>query len=261
MTTPVSQAPVFYALAQIKFNRIEQMASFVGPLQDALRRQGYPDFREDHQLHMQVTPGPQVDVQRQEVKRWVFTDQERQEGFILLKDALIFQTARYSRFTDFKDTVLKGLGALHGEVELAYVDRIGLRYLDAVIPSEAYPLERLLSPGLIGLCRGVAGQPRHTVTETVSAIGGGTLVVRTLISPQGVVLPPDLQPMSLNLDARIPASQGQETAVLDSDYFVERRETFDSQSVERQLDISHDVIIEAFERATTEQARTQLWQL
>ncbi|WP_372609311.1 TIGR04255 family protein [Halomonas sp.] len=261
MTTPALQAPVFYVLAQIKFNRIEQMASYVGPLQDALRRQGYPDFREDHQLHMQVTPGPQLDVQRQQVERWVFTDQKRQEGVILLKDALIFQTARYSRFTDFRNAVLQVLEALHREVELAYVDRIGLRYLDAVIPSETHPLERLLSPGLFGLYREVAGEPRHSVTETVSGVGGGTLVVRTLISPQGVPLPPDLQPMSLQLDARIQASQDQEAAVLDSDYFVAERETFDSQAVARQLDASHEVISEAFRMATTEQARSELWQL
>ncbi|ERS87951.1 TIGR04255 family protein [Halomonas sp. PBN3] len=261
MITPAAQAPVFYALAQIKFNWIEQMANYVGPLQDALRRQGYPDFREDHQLHMQVVPGPQPDVQRQEAKRWVFTDQARKEGFILLKDALIFQTACYSSFTAFKEAVLQGLEALHREVELAYVDRIGMRYLDAVIPSNAYPLEQLLSPGLIGLYREIAGDPRHAVTETVSGVAGGTLVVRTLISPQGVVLPPDLQPMSLQLDSRIAASQGQEAAVLDSDYYVARRDTFDSQAVAHQLDASHDVILEAFRMATTQQARTQLWQL
>lgn len=261
MTTSAAQAPVFYALAQIKFNWVEQMANYVGPLQDALRRQGYPDFREDHQLHMQVTPGPQLDVQRQEVKRWVFTDQTRQEGFILLKDAMIFQTANYSRFTDFKRVVLEGLEALHRQVELAYIDRIGLRYLDAVIPSEGYPLEQLLSPGLIGLYREVAGEPRQAVTETVSGVADGTLMVRTLISPQGVVLPPDLQPMSLQLDSRIAASQGREAAVLDSDYYVAQRDTFDSQAVARQLDASHAVILEAFNRATTQQARAQLWQL
>jgi len=261
MSTPATQAPVFYALAQIKFNWIEQMANYVGPLQDALRRQGYPDYREDHQLHMQVTPGPQWDVQRQEVKRWVFTDQAQQEGFILLKDTLIFQTARYSRFTTFKQAVLKGLEALHREVELAYVDRIGLRYLDAVLPSPAYPLEALLNPGLIGLYREVAGAPQHTVTETVSHVVGGTLVIRTLLSAQGVALPPDLQPMSLQLDARIAASQGGEAAVLDSDYFVTQRQSFDAQAVERQLDASHDVIIEAFRMATTDQARRELWQL
>jgi uncharacterized protein (TIGR04255 family) len=99
------------------------------------------------------------------------------------------------------------------------------------------------------------------VTETVSGVGGGTLVVRTLISPQGVPLPPDLQPMSLQLDARIQASQDQEAAVLDSDYFVAERETFDSQAVARQLDASHEVISEAFRMATTEQARSELWQL
>ncbi|HSH48629.1 MAG TPA: TIGR04255 family protein [Halomonas sp.] len=261
MTTPALQAPVFYVLAQIKFNRIEQMANYVGPLQDALRRQGYPDFREDHQAHLQVTPGPQVEVQHQQVERWIFADQERREGVILLKDALIFQTARYSRFTDFRNTVLQVLDVLHREVELAYIDRIGLRYLDAVIPSQGYPLEHLLSPGLIGLYREVAGEPKHSVTETVSGVADGTLVVRTLISPQGVPLPPDLQPMSLQLDARIGESQGQEAAVLDSDYYVTKRETFDSQAVAHQLDASHKVIIEAFGMATTEQARRELWQL
>lgn len=261
MSTPATQAPVFYALAQIKFNWIEQMASYVGPLQDALRRHGYPDYREDHQLHMQVTHGPQLDVQRQEVKRWVFTDQERQEGFILLKDALIFQTARYSRFREFKRAVMQGLDALHGEVELAYVDRIGLRYLDAILPSPAHPLEALLNPGLIGLYREVAGAPQHAVTETVSDVVGGTLVIRTLLSAQGLALPPDLQPMSLQLDPRIAASQGGEAAVLDSDYFVTQRRGFDSQAVERQLDASHDVIIEAFQMATTDEARRELWQV
>lgn len=261
MTMPMSKAPIFYALAQIRFNRIERMADYVGSVQDALRRQGYPDFREDHQLHLQVTPGPTVDVQRQEVQRWVFFDQERKSGFTLLKDALVFHTSRYTRFSDFKGAVLQGLEVLHRQVELAYTDRVGLRYLDAVLPTEAYPLEQLLSPGLIGLYREVAGEPKHAVTETVSAEADGTLVVRSLMSPQGVVIPPDLEPIPLKLDDRVQLSQGNESAVLDSDFFVERRESFDSQYVGHQLDTSHKVLIGAFEMATTEKARKTLWRL
>jgi hypothetical protein len=42
MSITLSQAPVFYTLAEVKFNPIEQMKDYLPKLQDKLRLKGYP---------------------------------------------------------------------------------------------------------------------------------------------------------------------------------------------------------------------------
>ena len=47
----MSNAPVYYALAQARFNPVAAMSKYVDQIQDRLRREGYPLFESQ-----QVTP-------------------------------------------------------------------------------------------------------------------------------------------------------------------------------------------------------------
>ncbi len=250
-----SNPPVFYALAQVRFNPIVQMEEYVPELQDRLRHIGYPDYQQEQKIEVAIRKpaSEQPDVRPQQLIRWSFTNIDRTEAYTLHPDALIFHSTQYVNFEDFSEKVLRGLSLAHEVIELAYVQRIGLRYLDAVVPANDDLLDNYLNPSLLGLSGAAPGQLAHSFTETVSQVNGGTLVARAVITEGGLAMPPDLFPMTLKLPDRLGQLSGR-IAVLDTDYFVEQRKIFDLNSVKEQLLVSHKIVGDAFKSSITEHA-------
>ena len=54
----MSNAPVYYALAQAQFNPVAAMAKYVDEVQDRLRREGYTLFEPQQMTHLQFVAGP-----------------------------------------------------------------------------------------------------------------------------------------------------------------------------------------------------------
>lgn len=254
-------APVFYTLAQIQFNPISQMSDYVARLQERLRRSGFPDFRTEHQFDLGIRrlEELQAEVQTQQQIRWSFTNVDCTEGYLLLKNAIVFHTTNYDVFEDFLKKTITGLELVHEIIELNYTERIGLRYLDAVVPTDNDVLPDYLNPSLMGLTNDLQGNLGHSFTETVTGMEGGTLVARAVITEGGLALPPDLFQVHtpLKLQPRFDSIDSRH-AVLDTDYFVVKRNSLDIEQIAAQLLAAHDIITNAFTASVTDYAR-QKW--
>jgi len=258
MGTKLKSAPVFYTLTQFKFNPIAQMSEYVPRLQERLRRIGYPDFRPETRFAINIrrTEESQPEIQKTQMDRWSFTNAKGDEGYLLLSDSLVFHTTAYDSFEDFSKKALVGLGLVHELIELAYIDRIGLRYLDSVVAKNEEKIEVYLQPYLIGLSTTVGGKLNHSFSETLTQIENGALVARVVITESDkLIIPPDLSPLNLNILPRFSALNGR-NAVLDIDYFVSERrlEGVDLEIVKAQLLASHDIITKAFHASVTDHA-------
>jgi uncharacterized protein (TIGR04255 family) len=250
-------APVFYTLAQIQFNPIAQMSDYVSHLQERLRRSGFPDFRAEQHVELTIRrlDESQPDVKQPTHMRWSFTNTQRTEGYLLLENALVFHTTTYDTFANFLQKTVSGLNLVHEIVELAYVERIGLRYLDAVVPMDDNDtLAQYLNPSLLGFSASIDGRLGHSFTEAVTAIEDGNLVARAVITDGALALSPDLFPLQLELQPRFAVINGR-NAVLDTDYFVAKRNSFALEEIEAQLLKSHNVITNAFKVSVTDHAR------
>lgn len=261
MDETMSNPPVFYTLIQVRFNRVSQMHSFVPAFQEALRKKGYPDYREESQLEVQIvnTPSGQQSVEQHRTKRWIFNDLIQTRGFVLLEDSLVYQTTAYTRFTDCRGHMLEALALLHEQLGIAYVQRVGMRYLDAIQPDDTYKLTELVLPELLGLSQRVAGELKHSYSETVQTIDDSTLVMKTFVSSQSVPLPPDLQMLSLQLPDSLVKYRGQ-SMVMDSDCFYEKRFEFDCDAVGTRVDRLHAALLGLFKESITEEA-SRLWDI
>lgn len=258
-TPKMSLAPVFYTLVQVQFNPIAQMSNYVEGLQERLRKSGFPDFRAENlfELAIRRLDELQPDVQQQQQKRWSFTNIQRTEGYLLLSNALVFHTTTYDTFEDFLNKTIIGLKLIHEIVDLAYVERIGLRYLDAIVPIDNEDgLELYLNPTLLGFSASLEGRLVHSFTETVTTIADGNLVARAVITDGALAMSPDLLPLQLELQSRFTVVNGR-NAVLDTDYSVIKRDSFDLEKIEKQLLESHDIITNAFKISVTDYARTR----
>ena len=257
MGIKMNNAPVFYILAQVRFNPVSMMSEFVPKIQDRLRRAGFPDFRPEvlHRIDLRQIGGS-PEVQMHEATRWSFMNSKGTEGYLLNTDSIVFHTTAYDTFDVFLDRLLMGLGLIHEAVELTYIERIGLRYLDAVSPRAHESLDNYLSQTVLGLHKALQGKLAHNFMETAVQNVSGTLVARTVIRDNTLTVPPDLHPMNLKIGDRFASIKGLH-AILDNDQFAEERSDFNLDEVKIKLRSMHDRIEEAFHATVTSFALEQ----
>ncbi len=258
----MSNAPVYYALAQAHFNPVAAMSKYVDQIQDRLRHEGYPLFEPQQVTHLVVpTPGP-APISEPKITHtvsWLITRSDRSAGFILAPTAISYHTTHYDTHNEFIPELLRGLTAVHEVATLEHVSRLGLRYLDAVLPHSGETVEQYLVNGLHGIQFNAAQQYRLTEsvfeTETGPMIQTGTLVTRVhrMTGPLG--FPPDMQPNGLVINPKFEVNEPLPHAIIDTDHFVEGRMPIDIDSLDKQVLSLHATIKSVFKATTTSLAR------
>jgi uncharacterized protein (TIGR04255 family) len=258
----MSNAPVYYALAQAHFNPVAAMSKYVDQIQDRLRREGYPLFEPQQVTHL-VVVGPdkvqQAEPQIMHSVSWLITRSDRTAGFILAPSAITYHTTHYDTHNEFIPELLRGLAIVHEAATLDHVSRLGLRYLDAVLPRDGERVEQYLVGGLHGV--EFKAQPLYRLTESVfrTEIGPlvpiGTLVARVhrMTAPLG--FPPDMQPSGLMINPKFEVKEPRAHAVIDTDHFGEGRMPIDMDKLGEQLLSLHATIKSVFRATTTDHAR------
>lgn len=253
-------APVMYTVAQVRFNQILTMESYVPAIQDKLRIIGFPDFRKEvinvlgFQLGQVASNAPSI----QTVNRYAFSNLERTAGFLLESNALSFQATDYDTFEKFSECLSEVLKIVNDSISIGFVERVGIRYLDAVIPKVGECLKDYLVPQVLGLTYNTTHQLSHSYTETVSTHSEGGLISRVIIQNGEVSLPPELAQTAYTLNSRFTNVTGLH-AVIDTDGYFEKRIPFDLDLITKKLDEMHNDIVAAFKCAASEHA-LKVWE-
>lgn len=188
------------------------------------------------------------------VERYLFSNPENTKNFLLDQSALAFQATEYDIFETFASHLLQGLDLLNKTVGLSFIERIGVRYLDAVIPREGETLSEYLIPEVMGLYGKLKGTVQHSFSETLTRGEEGSVVSRTVIQQGQIGFPPDLvQSMTLKVAQRFMQSEGMH-AIIDTDGFYMERVPFDLAEAKRKLTVLHDRIDRSFRATVTEHA-------
>jgi uncharacterized protein (TIGR04255 family) len=254
------KSPLFYTLAQVKFNTIGQIGDYALRIQEHLRLHGYPDFRPITRTDLVVMDNEQIKAETQLFKQqsWHFINSDTTEGYILFADSLTFHTTLYNSFEDFLKKMLNGLNIVHDVIGLAFIERIGLRYLNAIRPMQDNDkLTNYLNNSLLGFSRLSKGSIIHSFTETVASVNDGTLISRAAISESGLIIPRDLHPMQLKIQDEFTTLTGT-LAVLDLDYYINQRINFKREIIKEKLTEFHNVITSMFHDAVTDHA-LKIW--
>ncbi|WP_221929287.1 TIGR04255 family protein [Tepidiphilus sp. J10] len=262
MSERMHHAPVYYALAQAHFNPVAAMSKYVDQIQDRLRLEGYPLY-EPQQITELIVPQPaQVHAAEPQVVHtvfWVIARSDRMAGFILTPSSITYHTTRYDTHERFIAELLRGLVAVHDAVTLDHVSRLGLRYLNAVLPRQGERVEQYLARGLHGI--EFSAQPLYRLTESVfrtepgSVIPTGTLVARVYSADAPLGFPPDIQPTGLVIDPKFRLQEHRTHAIIDMDHFAEGRLPIDRDGLHEQLLALHAAIKSVFYAIITDHAR------
>lgn len=238
----MKKAPVYFTIAQVRHNPVLRLGSYAPDIQDRMRKAGYPDFKRGvaiaFSLMTQIGDEPQPqNPEIQKVERLMFFSTDSTRGFIVEQNALSFHTTEYDTFESLTDELMKGVSIVHESVMLAHTERIGLRYLDAIVPPNGEEgLPDYLAPGVLGLSRRLPDNVRvtHSFSETHIQTDECVVLARTMIQSGPLSFPMDLQPVGVKLADRFLKINGVH-AIVDTDASIEGRHVFDLDAIKSQL--------------------------
>lgn len=257
MGTPLKNPPVYFTLAQVLFNPILVLADFLPKIQERFRLIGYPDFERHSSVAIQLTvQADQAPIPMQvKQERFLLGNVEKTHVFVLDGQNLTLQSTDYGHFEDFSKRFLDGLKIVHDAVQLAFTERVGLRYLDFVMPEPEESIEQYLIEQVHGLPPPREGKVLYSYAEAMSEIGSVKLLSRVAIQNGPLAFPPDLHPGNMVVAERFAKHLGK-SAILDNDGFAEGREVFSIKSVSDHLNAIHRVTGDAFRIAAKPYALT-----
>ncbi len=264
MGKKMSNAPVYFTVGQVRFNPVLNMDGYLATIQEKMRKVHFPDFKREVVQQLIVpfaSPSDVVQVPTPSFvpqARCVFGNIEGTSEFVLENNALALQTTAYDTFEVFSRMLLKGLGIVHDVVRLDFTERIGLRYLDAVLPKTGESLNDYLTSEVLGLSNKLMGIKSHSLSETITMNTIGQMVSRVIIRDGHIGLPHELMSLAPPIDKRFSQQEGRHS-IIDTDAFVEKREAFSLDKLESTLQSLHDEILRSF-RATVTPYALKSWE-
>jgi uncharacterized protein (TIGR04255 family) len=188
----MTNAPLAFVLAQVRFSPYLTIGQRIPAIQDALRKT-YPVFRKGQIQTLELAPGsPSPNITTSE--RWDFLDADNREGFIIQQNFLVFLATRYERFEDFSARHAIVLKRFEEAVSDVFVEGLGLRYVDLIVPKADEAPEEYVVEGLRG-CQPIDLASTGFQSRYIARwkMADGLLVFRFVNGARPPFLPPDLQ--------------------------------------------------------------------
>lgn len=265
MNEKMSNAPVYYVIAQVRHNPILSLGTYASEIQERMRKAGYPGYKLGKTQVMRLMMQPDESAQMQSpiteiAERHTFLSMDGTRGFIVDQGSFSFHTTEYDVFSAFSRDFFAGLEIVHQCLILDYSDRVGIRYLDAVVPVNGeLELTKYLVPGVLGLAGYLPDEAPITMSasETHIQMTDASLVSRILIQSGSLGVPMDLAANGLQVPERFQKVNGLH-AIIDTDASQDARKPFDLDELRMRLDTLHTRIRMAFDASVTDYAR-QIW--
>ena len=247
----IKKCPLVYVVAQVRFSAVESIPKYIPAIQEVFRKE-YPRFTRGEIRNLRLNPAspPEMSV----VPRFEFQNKERTCGIVVQSDSVGVHVSRYSSFDVFCSSLQYAMNTVHSVVTLGLIDRIGLRYVDVVRPSEGEELSKYLHAGLLGLNDtevGVRNSIRMSLYQ--GETDSGTLLFRLTQRNDRGFLPPDVEPSPLSHD-QPEIRPGEIVTLLDFDHFQDFNKEpldFSTEVVLQYLWRLHDNTDLAFRAAVT----------
>ena len=225
-------------LCEIRFSPVLAIDRHVTAIQDRLRNNGFPDYSVATQQQIQF--GAEGGVQLQPSLRWSFASADKKRVMTLTTSSIALQVTDYQTFEDFQEPLRLVVDVLSREVQPSYADRIGLRYVDAVVDVGSDLTEiftEAVSPEELGVESLLSSQ------QILARSAVGQLLIRMNQVENTPILPPDLlTPDFPQLAAVKPGIH----AILDIDSSDESRTAFNFDVIEPRLWAVHGPASAAF---------------
>lgn len=166
------------------------MAEYIPKIQDRLRRDGYPVNASATVHELQLGPAGAAARERM---RWEFMSKDKRSSVVVNEGFVVLQTTAYSDFETFFDALKLVVSTVDTAVGGLLIQRLGLRYVDAIVPNEGETWRDYVKPCLHGFTSPIFKEEGALrLHQTLAETPIGTILVRLHQNRDGAVLPPDL---------------------------------------------------------------------
>lgn len=227
----LSKAPVFYVVAQVTYSPVLKLESMVPELQERLRKAGFPGYRLlkrgqlEVQLNANAVDSSEAIVKQVESVHHIFSSRDQTESFVLSVDNIAYQTVEYDTIDEFKEKFSRGIAAVKEIIAPDSFTRIGLRFLDAVVPPYELEVGDYIKPQFLGLQDSLEDNwlANYVFSEASVSRENRHTKVRALTKIAQLAFPPDLAPTAPPMPERFASVTGAHT-LLDSDASITAEE-------------------------------------
>lgn len=150
MGSVLSKPPVFHTLVQINIKEIPDFKDVIDLIHKEFYKSGFIDKKSEEIEELEFT----VHVAQPKVKKmtsWHFINFEQDAGFVVNPNFIVFHTTNYLGFEKFKEALLLGMGIFNKHLEMIVIERIGLRFLNAVIIQDGEQVDNYLVKDLLSV--------------------------------------------------------------------------------------------------------------
>ena len=264
MTSPetfrLSQNPIALVMCQIRFSGIMAMeTTYLPDIQARLRGIGFKVNATTQVAQVLMTPqGPHA----QAAKHYEFQNLDRTESVVVCPEFVTYQATKYVCFKDFLQRLIEVVEQVSSVTNGLTVERLGLRYIDVIIPKASETWQRYVQPGMRGVTspafKNQADEQVHqVVAETII---GGTMIIRILSNAKGVPLPPDMAGTKLALNIQGTVIAGLGAATIDVDHFCTMSPTeYDSAAMGKRLWELKHVILDVWKNQIVTKEALETW--
>jgi uncharacterized protein (TIGR04255 family) len=212
----LSHSPLSLVLCQVRFSPLLAMGEYIPRIQDRMRRTGYPVNASTPIQELQF--GPTGAVTRDRV-HWEFVAKDQRSSVVVAEGFVVLQTTSYDDFETFIAQIKSVVSTVNEVVDAIVIQRVGLRYVDAIVPKSGESWRDYVQPSLHGFeSRLFKEDSALRLHQTVAATDTGTMLVRIHQNREGATLPPDLGTGALK-PAPSTAKKGETITLLDIDHF------------------------------------------
>jgi len=132
MGNVLTKPPVFHTLVQLNINENPKFKEAIDLIHKEFYELGFIEKRLEEIEELEFT----THVKEPRVKKmtsWHFINFEQDAGFVLNPNFIIFHTTNYTNFNNFFEILVSGMNIINKYLDALIIERLGLRYLDAVI--------------------------------------------------------------------------------------------------------------------------------
>jgi len=219
MTKPLGawgKAPLAYVLAQVRTEQIADIKEYQPALAGKLRPL-YPLQRKQQGARLIATQSQMV-VEPQQEETWEFASPDNRTGVILRESGVVLHATSYVDSDDFLSKLHHVIEQFAETVPSTFVNRVGLRYIDFVIPPEGELPEQFVDPKLDVNLDFAQRDGFFSTSVSIYPMNKGQIVLRYVRGSGQPELPPELTSFSLERSPLMDSMEGNRpTAIIDTD--------------------------------------------
>ena len=252
----LANSPLSLVLCQVRFSPLMAMADYIPQVQDRLRLNGYPVNVSTPIREFQLGPGAPAARDR---FHWEFMTKDRRSSVVISESFVVLQTTAYDDFETFMTQLNAIVSTVNEVVGGLLMQRIGLRYVDAIVPRVGESWRDYVSPCLHGFQSPLFTEEEALrLHQTVAPTSIGTMIVRLHQNREGNVLPPDIGPGALAGPGLV-GVPGATTTLLDIDHFHACDDEYDQRRFEEIAWALKEASYEVFADHVVSEHALQVW--